>query len=135
MCKKVLIGGLTGGFTLMIWMIIINGIFGFRSQIDMKKVPNEAEVYETLKTQITVPGRYLCNPQLNSDMMYPAGEPVFSILYGGMGREIAGKQAVFGLLLTFISTIIAAYLLSLTSNKISSSYPRKISFFIIIGLL
>jgi hypothetical protein len=61
MLKKVIIAGLVGGLTLIIWAILINVVFGFRYRIDMNKVPNEPQVYQTLKENITEPGRYLCN--------------------------------------------------------------------------
>ena len=87
MFKNIIIAGLLGGLTLMIWILLINGIFGFRNQIDMKQVPNEQQVYELLKSNVVEPGRYLCNPELTSSNMFPDNEPVFSILYGGMGHE------------------------------------------------
>jgi hypothetical protein len=136
MFKKVIIAGLLGGLTLMIWTLLINGIFGFRNRIDMKQVPNERQVYEILKQNIVDPGRYLCNPELTSTNTFPENEPVFSILYGGVGHEAAGvKSMLVDLLIAFFSTTIGAWLLSLTSNKILSSYPRKIFFFTIIGVL
>jgi hypothetical protein len=135
MFKKVIIAGLLGGLTLMIWTLLINGIFGFRNRIDMKQVPNERQVYEILKQNIVEPGKYLCNPELTSSNTFPENEPVFSILYGGVGHEAAGvKSLLFDLLVAFFSTTISAWLLSLTSIKIISSYPRKIFFFTIIGL-
>ena len=87
MLKKVIIAGFLGGLTLMIWVFLINGIFGFRNRIDMKQVPNERQVYELLKHNIVEPGRYLCNPEMTSSNTFPDNEPVFSILYGGMGHE------------------------------------------------
>jgi hypothetical protein len=135
MSKKIILSGLLGGLTLIIWMVVISGIFGFRSMIDMKQIPDDRQVYELLKSHITEPGRYLCNPELTSERIYPEGKPVFSILYSGLGHEAAGEEALFGLLFAFCSTIIGAYLLSLTSDKIISSYPRKVLFFTIIGLL
>lgn len=136
MYKKVIIAGLLGGLTLMILTFLLNGVFSFRNRIDMKQVPNERQVYEILKQNIVYPGKYLCNPELTSSNTFPENEPVFSILYGGVGHEAAGVQSLlFDLLITFISTTIGAWLLSLTSIKIMSSYPRKVFFFTIIGVL
>ena len=59
MLKKVILAGITGGLTLMVWAFLINGFLGFRHRIDMKQVPNEAQVYQMLKQHITEPGRYL----------------------------------------------------------------------------
>lgn len=135
MFNKIIISGFMGGVVLIIWMVVVSGIFGFRSMIDMKQIQDERQVYELLKSHITEPGRYLCNPELTSERIYPEGKPVFSILYSGLGHESAGEEALFGILFAFCSTIIGSYLLSLTSNKIISSYPRKVFFFVIIGLI
>lgn len=135
MLKKVIIAGLLGGLTLIIFVFFVNGIFGFRSRMDMKNIPNQSQVYELLKQNIVEPGRYISNPELNASGTFPENEPVFSIIYGGMGHEAAGAQSLFKLLFAFIVTTIGAWLLSLTSEKIISSYPRKVFFFTLIGLI
>jgi hypothetical protein len=136
MLKKVVFAGITGGLTLMVWAFLINGFFGFRHRMDMNQVPNEAQVYQILKQQITEPGRYLCNPALTESNTFPDNEPVFSILYGGMGHEAAGPfSVILDLLYALITATLIAWLLSLTSEKVISSYPRKVFFVILIGLL
>ena len=136
MLRKVIFAGLIGGLTLIFWVMLINGLFGFRYRIDMKQVPNEAQVYQILKENITEPGRYLCNPALTESNTFPENEPVFSILYGGMGHEAAGSfSVILDFLYAFITAILCALLLSLTSEKIISSYLRKVFFVILIGLL
>jgi hypothetical protein len=136
MLKKVIIAGLFGGLTLIIWAILINVFFGFRYRIDMKKVPNEPQVYQILKENITEPGRYLCNPALNEANMFPENQPVFSIMYGGMGHEAAGPiSVILDFLYDFVTATLCAWLLSLTTERIISSYPRRVFFVIIIGLL
>jgi hypothetical protein len=37
MLKKVIIAGLMGGLTLIIWVILINGLLGYKHRMDMKK--------------------------------------------------------------------------------------------------
>jgi hypothetical protein len=135
MTKKVLISGLLGGLTLVVWMFLVNGLLRFNSSMNMKQIPNESEVYEILKENITEPGRYTCNPELTPERRFPEGEPVFSILYGGVGHEAAGRNMLVGLVVFFLSSIVASWLLSLTSERILSSYPRKVFFFFLIGLL
>jgi hypothetical protein len=102
----------------------------------MKQVPNEAQVYQILKQNIVDPGRYLCNPELTESNIFPENEPVFSILYGGVGHEAAGPLSVIlDFIYAFITATLCAWLLSLTSEKIISSYPRKVFFILLIGLL
>lgn len=135
MTKKVIISGLLGALVLIIWTFVVNGLFRFKVNMDMKQIPNERQVYEVLKENIVQPGRYACNPQLTPERRFPEQEPVFSVLYGGVGHEAAGNQMLFGLVVFLLAPIVATWLLSQTSEKILSSYSRKVLFFAGIGLL
>ncbi|MCP4663223.1 MAG: hypothetical protein GY856_48140 [bacterium] len=134
MLKKVVVSGLLGGVVLLVWMFVVNGILGFKSRIDMKPLPDERRVYEVLKGSIVEPGKYICNPEPTPEG-FPGGEPVFSILYGGVGHEFAGSQMLYQLPVFFLAPMLAAWMLSVTSGRIISSYPRKVLFFAMIGLL
>jgi len=135
MSRNVIFAGFLGGVVLMVLTFVINGIFGFRAGIDMKQIPDERLVYETLKEHIVDPGRYACNPALTPDRRFPGGEPVFSVLYGGVGHEAAGRLEIFGLVLAFLASMIAAWMMSQMSERILSSYLRKVLFYMAIGLL
>ena len=135
MVKRVLFPGLFGGIVLMILTFLLNGILHFNSSINMKRIPDEQRVYEVLKEYVIEPGRYVCNPEASASTGFPAGEPVFSILYGGMGHEAAGGLMLLGFAIFLIAPIIATWMLSLTSDRIISSYPLKVLFFSSIGLL
>jgi hypothetical protein len=135
MFKRVIIPGLLGGIVMLVWAVVVNGLLGFKFRIDMNQVANESVVYEVLKESITEPGRYVCNPQLTAERRFPEGEPVFSILYGGMGHEAAGTIALVQLPLFFLAPILAAWMLSCGSRGLLTSYRRKVSFFTAIGLL
>ena len=133
--KKVISAGLLGGVVLVVWTFIVNGIFGFQANIDMKQVPAERQIYEVLRQHIIDPGRYVFNPELTPEGHTPGKEPVFSVLYGGMGHDSAGGLMMVGLVVFFLAPMIGAWLLSQTSVRVRSSYPRKILFFSAIGFL
>ena len=136
MLKKIILSGLIGGITLMLWTFLVNGVLGFKYRIDMNQVPNEAQVYQILKQNIVDPGRYICNPALTESNIFPENEPVFSILYGGMGHEAAGPiSIILDFIYAFITAALCGWLLSFTSEKIISSYPRKVFIIILIGLI
>lgn len=119
----------------MVLAILINGFFGFKYRIDMKHVPDEVTVYQVLKQHIAEPGRYLCNPPLTASGTFPENEPVFSILYGGMGHEAAGiLSTVWQFIFAFFAATLSAWLLSLTSEKTLTNYSRKVFFVFLIGL-
>jgi len=134
MLKKLIVSGLLGCVILVAWMFVVNAIFGFKGSIDRKQLPDERQVYEILKAGIVEPGRYICNPEPTWEG-FPDGEPVFSILYGGVGHEFAGPHMLCELLLFFLAPALAAWMLSVTSERILSSYPRKVLFFVMIGLM
>ncbi len=56
MAKRVIIAGLLGGVVLIAWTFAVNGLLGFKSSMDMNRIPAERQVYEVLKTSITEPG-------------------------------------------------------------------------------
>ncbi len=135
MAKRVISAGLLGGVVLMVWTFVVNGLFGLQARIDMKQIVAEREVYDVLKKNVVDPGRYICNPELTPEGRFPDGEPVFSVLYGGVGHESAGGLMLFGLVVFIFAPIIGAWMLSQTSERVMSSYSRKVMFFAAIGLL
>jgi hypothetical protein len=135
MMKKVIVSGLLGAGVLIVWMFVVNGVFGFKGSIDRKPILDERRVYECLKGSIVEPGRYICNPELDSSGSFPGEEPVFGIYYSGMGHESAGKLMLVQLALFVLAPTIAAWMLSLTSERTVASYPRKVLFFAAMGLL
>lgn len=135
MVKKILLSGVTGGIAMGVWTFVANVLFGFASRMNMKVLPNEPQVYELLKTSVTEPGRYVVNPAVNLQVGYPAGEPVFSVLFSGVGHESAGPMMWLSLVVVFGSTILAAWMLSRTSTDFRSSYVRRVLFFAVVGVL
>lgn len=134
MFRRVILPGLVGGLVLIIWTFLVNGIFGFNSSINMKKIPEERVVYEALKENVTEPGKYSCNPEVIPEEGYPENEPVFSVIYGGVGHEAAGRLMLAQLPIFFIAPIIVAWMLSVTSRRILSRYMRKVMFVAAVGL-
>jgi len=134
MLKKIIVAGLLGGLTLICWTFVVNGILRFRVTIDMNRIDNERLVYEVLKHNINEPGRYIFNPEA-TDEGFPGGEPVYSVLYGGVGHEVAGSMTLLHLAIGFLAPTLAAWMLSLTSRRVLSSYARRLLFFSSLGLL
>ena len=135
MAKRVIGAGLAGGVTLIAWTFVVNGILGFQTRIDMKPIAAEREVYEVLKQNIVSPGRFVANPAPTSAGRFPDNEPVFSILYGGVGHESAGGLALIGLAAFLVAPMIVAWMLSQASDEVLSSYPRRVLFCAAIGVL
>lgn len=135
MIKRIILAGVLGWITLMAVVFVANGIFGFYSRIAMKRVPDEPRVYALLKETITEPGRYICNPAVTPEAGFPAGEPVFSIAYGGVGHEAAGWLMQVRLMCGLAAMLLAAWLLSLAAPRVLASYGRRVLFLGALGLL
>ena len=135
MLKKVVVAGVLGGIAMSVWAFVVNGIFGFTNRIAMKQVLDERAVYEVLKKNVVAPGRYVCNPAVVPPGEFPLNEPVFGITYSGAGHESAGREQLIRLAIAFLAPLIAAWMLSLTSDRILCSYFRRVLFFSLIGLL
>jgi hypothetical protein len=133
--KKIFVAASAGAVVLLVWTFALNGILGFNARLNMKHVPNEREVYNMLKATITEPGRYLCNPALTSAGRFPENEPVFGILYSGVGHEAAGLGAILGLFQFLIVPSIGAWLLSKTSEQFRSRLLNRVLFFVVTGFL
>ncbi len=133
--KRIIIAGLMGGLVLIIWSFVVNGMLGFGPSINMKQVRNERQVYEALKGNVTQPGRYIVNPETSAEGRFPDEDPVYSVLYSGMGHGTAGGHMVAGLVVFFLVPMIGAWLLTQASDTVLSSYPKKVFFFFMIGLL
>jgi hypothetical protein len=135
MLKKVFIPGLLGAVVIYLCKIVFNVVFRLNVRVIMKQVPNERAIYEVLKGNITEPGVYLCNPALTSEGRFPDMEPVYGILYSGIGHESAGLGELLGLLITIGAPVIVAWMLSVTSERFISSYGKRVLFFTTIGFL
>lgn len=135
MVRRILLSGLCGAVVMFLFTIIVNGLLGFNASIQMKTLPDEREVYDVLKQSVTEPGRYAVNPELTSEGRFPNEEPVFSVLYGGVGHEAAGQLALIQLPVFFVLPIVAAWILAHANRDVLTSYHRKLVFFVAIGLL
>jgi hypothetical protein len=135
MWKRIILAGVLGAVAMTVWAFLVNGIFWFTKDIAMKEIPDERAVYEVLKKNIIAPGRYVCNPAIVPPGMFPLNEPVFGITYSGEGHEAAGREQLVHLAIAFLASLIAAWMLSVASDRILSSYFRRALFFAVIGLL
>jgi hypothetical protein len=133
--KRVLIGGLLGGLVLIVWLIAVDGLLGFKRSIEMDRLPNERVVYEFLSKQVTEPGRFVCNPEVTPGQRFPGDDPIFAIHYTGLGHNDAGQEIILGLVVVLLAPIIGAWLLWNASSRVHSSYGSRVVFFATIGII
>ena len=135
MGRKIVGAGLAGGVVMLIVAFVVNGLFGLSARLELGRIPNESAVYQVLKENVVEPGGYSCNPPAVPERGYPPNEPVFGIRTSGVGHEAAGRLMGLRLLVTFLSTTLAAWLLSRASTAVLASYGARLGFFVAIGLL
>ncbi len=136
MKKEMFLSGLLGGIVIFTWTIISTSLLpvsGKRAQ----PVPNDKEIHTLLKERITEPGIYFLpdHPDENS-ADYPdyENEPIFSVIYGGRTPGKFLGQMIFELFCIFAAPIIAAWMLSVTSERILAKYSRRVLFIAVLGL-
>jgi hypothetical protein len=136
MKKEILLSGLLGGIVIFAWLIIsaeILQVSGNRA----KPIPNDKEIHTLLKERIIEPGIYFLpdHPDENRND-YPdyENEPIFSIIYGGRTPRTFLGQLIFELFCIFAAPVIAAWMLSVTSERILAKYSRRVLFVAVLGL-
>ena len=133
MVKRIVLSGVLGGVVLMATAGVANVVFGFRTYIDLRTVPDERHVYGVLKQSVKTPGAYMFNPAVGANG-FPGQEPVFLVRYSGMGHDFAGIGMLLELGVAVISALIAASMLWLFSSRVST-YGWRLVFFVLVGLL
>jgi hypothetical protein len=73
--------------------------------MDMNQITNESYVYEILKENIKEPGRYSIDPEV-SENRFPENEPIFTVLYGGVGYEVSGWIMLIQLFCFFLFQLL-----------------------------
>lgn len=127
MARRVIMSGILGGIVMMLWAFVANAGFGLRPRVEMRRVSEEARLYQVLKETVSEPGGYVVNPALTSEGRFPEGEPVFAVRYGALGHGAAGWTMLWQLALWMAASAIAAWL--------SSRVTGRVRFFVVLGLL
>ena len=135
MLKRTLLSAALGVVVLALWTFVVNSVFGFSNRVLMERIPDERQVYALLEETIVEPGAYLANPELAPGAGFPAHEPVFRVLYAGIGHEAAGSMIFVDLAVAFGAALLTAALLSMASATILSRYFHRFLFVVVVGLL
>ena len=126
MVRRVILSGVLGGIVMMLWAFVANAGFRLRTHVDMKRISEEARLYQVLKETVAEPGGYVVNPAPTSEVVRDR-EPVFAVRYSGLGHEAAGWTMLWQFALWMVASAIAAWL--------SSRVNGRVVFFMVLGLL
>lgn len=136
MIKNILIAGLLGGLVIFVWLVLSRGPIPLSGDIP-QPIPNDKELHTTLTETIPEPGLYyLPGGSEENQALYDdyGNEPLFMITNTGRTPNAFMGQFLFELLGIFIAPMIAAWMLSMTSEKILSTYSRRVLFVTVLGL-
>jgi len=137
MKKEILLSGLLGGVIIFVWIIISSSIIPISGDIP-KPIPNDKEIHTIIKGKITESGIYwLPGHAGQAEGLYPDydNEPIFYIFYGGVTPSTIMAPTIVEILCILLTPIIAAWLLSMASEKILAKYDRRVLFVTVIGLI
>lgn len=137
MKKEILFSGLLGGIVIFTWLIIGGALLPLNGDRP-DPIPNDLEIHTLLKERIREPGYYFLpdHPEEGEENLYPdyGNEPLFFITYGGRTPNTFMGQLMYEIFCFIIAPIIAAWLLSMASEKVLAKYSRRVFFVAILGL-
>jgi len=133
--RRILLGGLLGGVVMIAWFFVADGILGVKRGIDMNQLPKEREVYAFLAERVTVPGRYVCNPELLPDQRFPGHDPIFVVQYSGLGHDDAGQEMILGFVVAVMAAVAGAWVLANASSRVLSRYGSRVLFLAAVGVV
>jgi hypothetical protein len=133
--RRVLLAGLLGGIVMLAWLVVADGILGFKRSVDMRQIPKERDVYTFLAEHVTEPGRYACNPEVLPEQRYPGHDPIFAVQYSGLGHDDAGQEMILGFVVMLLASIAGAWVLANASSRILSRYASRVLFLATIGIV
>ncbi len=136
MKKQILLSGLLGGVVILVWLIISLGPLQLSGDFP-KPIPNDKDIHTALKEGIAKPGVYYC-PDSSKEIRdrYPnfGNEPVFTIVASGRTPDAFLEQLIFEMVCIFGAAMIAAWLLSMASERVLARYSRRVFFVAVVGL-
>lgn len=139
MKKDVWLAGALGGVVMLVWLFISNAMLPLKSNMIHRVVPNQLEVHEVLKQNIIAPGTYSClylTREEEALMPNYRSQPIYSITYSGSTHGEPGSAADFlPIVLIFAATTAAAWMLSVASPGVRSTYLRRVLFVALIGVI
>ena len=137
MKKQILLSGLLGGIVIFAWLIIGSSLLHLNGDRPAP-IPNDLEIHTLLKERVSEPGYYFLpdHPKEGEENVYPdyGNEPLFFITYGGRTPNTFMGQLFYEIFCFIVAPMIAAWLLSVASDKILAKYSRRVLFVTVLGL-
>lgn len=131
MIRRIVLAAVAGTVVLFLYAFVVNAGLGLQLRVGMRRPANMEQVYQVLRANLATPGGYIVHSAAND--LAPTDDPVFGVRTSGVGHAWAGRGMILELLIGLASCALAATLLSMASERVRSSYRRRVLFVAIIG--
>jgi hypothetical protein len=138
MTKDIMISGVLGGVVMFVVMLACRLFLSGVGNSGFRTMPGQGQIHAALKERISEPGTYVCPylPPNERSALFPdyLNEPIFAVTYRGYTHATVPGFASVGILSFLLAPMAAAWLLSQASDKVLSTYSRKLLFVTTLGL-
>lgn len=139
MTKEILISGVLGGAVMFVVMLTCRFLLPGAAYPELRAMPGQVQMHAALKERITEPGTYVCPylPPNERSSSFPnyLNEPVFAVTYTGYTHGTVPGFASVGILSFLLAPTAAAWLLSQASDRVLTTYVRRVVYVATLGLL
>jgi hypothetical protein len=132
MMKSIVMSAVAGAVVLGLSAVVANAVLGLRPMVDVRRAANMEQVYRALRANISSPGGYIV--QSAASDVTPTDDPVFGVRYSGIGHASAGLTLAVQFLSALVACALVAALLSTVSERVGSSYGRRVTFVAAMGI-
>lgn len=140
MRKNALIAGLLGGVAMTLWLFVSNAILPIKHDLMHRRLPLEDQLalHGALAGTITETGTYSV-PYLTreDEARFPdyRNQPIYSINFAGSTHGAGSAPTPTPLVVIFVASILAAWMLVSAGDGVLSRYYRRVLFVTAIGVV
>jgi hypothetical protein len=137
MAKRVIVSGLLGTVVMIVWVMFSFAVLRTGGK-EIRPVPNQAELHAALKARITEPGTYAClyvsSEREAAQFPNYRDEPLYAITYKGTTHNTVPGFKNLGVLSIVLAPMLAAWLLTTSSDHWLRRYPTRVLFVTMLGV-
>lgn len=137
MKKNIILSGILGAIVIFAWTVISSSFIPLSGDMP-KEVPDDKDVHTLLKAKLPESGIYWMPGHAGQEEgLYPdyENEPIFYVFYAGTTPSTMTATTIVEILSMLLTPMVAAWLLSMASERVLARYARRVFFVTGIGLL
>jgi hypothetical protein len=135
--KRIIVSGFLGTVMMVAWLIFSFAALRSGGK-EIRPVPDQAELHAALKARITQPGTYAClyvsSEREAAQFPNYRDEPLYAITYRGTTHNTVPGFKNLGVLSIVLAPMLAAWLLTKSSDRWFRRYPTRVAFVTMLGV-